>query len=1368
VALKSNYQSFEQDWNKTVAWAQTQGINRNSWYPIYQMDSARLLAGENPMSTSERTRAILAAHNPNEVTPVASDKRDPTNIMGNTVTDLRNIFTGLSPNHLVANIFDTVKDTVIHPSTFIRPTEEVLGGALSGNTKELKSGLEQAAGLTGPGSILSWLPGVYVAGEVAQGGVGEVLSRPVSSFLDVAPFADTGEIIARAAGASRAASLAERLGFKSVDDLRQASIPGMAKQFAMTRKIGDLPEFSRKLTGPSLVEADGSVRTIGSMIDKWITAHTGMGKTLAALMKGMLEVNQHQTDKELGGFAPGATALNELKPEQFNQVMAIAHKTDPATKGMSEYEIANDSRIDPKVRTAVSLYNDSRNYVTDLALAGGHVIPRALPDGSVAMLHTVGKSKLIDASDEMQAAQDDLLAAMEPTHRLVTRSMQLDAQGNQILKQLNAAWVQSYKAAQELDGKQRWERVAVEGGKRPRVVAYDLRKESEFLFGKTEDPVTGTRDEGVVGQVVSAINDRDWAAAKAMSAVALRHLRKSGPDAIAADLHPAFGLLQGYMKAVNDWATKRLEYDTKFRAEFEKDGKFGKKGGPWDRYLKARKKFEKQAKLHPTAEWTDVVKDLFVKNLLDQEDKYHRLEVMATALRDRGWADEKVEALRHDPVKFAQLAYMEYRALGTMPYGDPILTPGEERALWKSALDQADKLRKSGHDVQWLPRVTSLDERDYEGGRYGVHVASTGKARRSRRAFSRKMDITAERHDPVAAVHIAAKEMLQIDGTIEYAERYLSPHIVAGDDMYRTILDGGSGLQDVFTEYLQQGTPADAMQRIMRDHFNMVSFDPKGLFGFTLPRWNPGETGLYIPKSIADALPKMLDRGQFPLDGAYDKVTNLFRFSILKMSPRYTAHVVFGGTFLLALRSTPNIVRAFPEAIKIMRDQGVVPRQLFDRTAPQFGIDPVEYRTVKAGTLRTSVPAHEYEPTQIDKNRAAMLGTPDDLRTSGNRAYLHKMGADSARWLAEENIEKVQGVKLAAATAMHHLKALGDINYKFTNWVSSFQRATAYVDYLAGAEKKLMRDPVTGESIPMTKDRAHAEAMHHVYKVMGDLQAMTPLERGVFTKVMPFYGWTKHILEYTLTYPSDHPFRASVLAVLANQDSSSVASGLPTRLQFLMFLGSPDAQGNVNAIDVRTFDPLRDVANYATLGGWISALNPVITAPLAMVDPSIIYGGNPLYPNVTYDQFYGIETAGAQGNAVTAVEQVVPQVQALQAALQTSGEFKRLAATNPNSFAKTIFNALNIPFAQVQHLNLKQIAAKDEMDRYHTALQASQNAFQSGDFSAIQGLASVPLPTNAEYEVTPTYLEQLYKTLAAQYPGLPPAEVAPTPPPPPL
>jgi hypothetical protein len=234
-----------------------------------------------------------------------------------------------------------------------------------------------------------------------------------------------------------------------------------------------------------------------------------------------------------------------------------------------------------------------------------------------------------------------------------------------------------------------------------------------------------------------------------------------------------------------------------------------------------------------------------------------------------------------------------------------------------------------------------------------------------------------------------------------------------------------------------------------------------------------------------------------------------------------------------------------------------------------------------------------------------------------------------------------------------------------------------------------------------------------------------------------------------------------ILALTAFENTESVPKGLPARIQFLFFLGSPDKQGNVSAIDTRFMDPLRDVANYATLGGWIQSLNPVFLAPAAMMDPQFVYGSTSLYPNLTYNNMYGIETAGAQGNAVTGLEQFIPQlgaVQPLTQALSTAKNVRELSS-NPNAFYKSIFNDLNIPFAQVQKINVKQIAAHDELARYQVAKQAATNAFQSGDFSTLAGYSSVPNPLNPDYEITPAELEAIYNTALAQYPGQQPVNV---------
>src|SRR5580704_12623182 len=92
---KSAAQSFDSNWQQTVAWAQSQGIGPSSYLPVYQLDATRLQTGEYPMGKAERNLAILAAHNPNQVTSAPTDNPQPSHVWGNVVSDAGKIATGI-------------------------------------------------------------------------------------------------------------------------------------------------------------------------------------------------------------------------------------------------------------------------------------------------------------------------------------------------------------------------------------------------------------------------------------------------------------------------------------------------------------------------------------------------------------------------------------------------------------------------------------------------------------------------------------------------------------------------------------------------------------------------------------------------------------------------------------------------------------------------------------------------------------------------------------------------------------------------------------------------------------------------------------------------------------------------------------------------------------------------------------------------------------------------------------------------------------------------------------------------------------------------------------------------------------------------
>ena len=164
------------------------------------------------------------------------------------------------------------------------------------------------------------------------------------------------------------------------------------------------------------------------------------------------------------------------------------------------------------------------------------------------------------------------------------------------------------------------------------------------------------------------------------------------------------------------------------------------------------------------------------------------------------------------------------------------------------------------------------------------------------------------------------------------------------------------------------------------------------------------------------------------------------------------------------------------------------------------------------------------------------------------------------------------------------------------------------------------RHPITddyGHPIQMTRERALMEGQKHAMDVFGDLRRMSPFERTVARTVVPFYGWEKHASSSTSSkLPADHPWRAMMLANMAEFGlGEDPKAGLPSRYQFLFFLGKPDDQGNVTALDLQSHETLSGTwPTTPPSGGVISSLNPMITAGVSYIDPSIIYGGNEPVP----------------------------------------------------------------------------------------------------------------------------------------------------------
>jgi hypothetical protein len=283
------------------------------------------------------------------------------------------------------------------------------------------------------------------------------------------------------------------------------------------------------------------------------------------------------------------------------------------------------------------------------------------------------------------------------------------------------------------------------------------------------------------------------------------------------------------------------------------------------------------------------------------------------------------------------------------------------------------------------------------------------------------------------------------------------------------------------------------------------------------------------------------------------------------------------------------------------------------------------------------------------------------------------------------------------------------------------------------------------------------DAIAQANKVFVDANAMSPFERGVVRKVLPFWGFTRHIFRYLMTYPADHPLRTAILINLANQHAADWTSGLPQQMQFMFYLGAPDSNGNVTAVDYRSIDPFRSFYNDFTLGGLLSQTNPGIQFLAQQSGVNVLSATPELYPSTHYDPYTGTMVADRpKGAALSALEALIPEVQGADAMFQLSDQYRNLKVSDPQAFQHRVYTTLGIPFGPEQ-INIPLKVETAQLKRYRDADTAINQAVQTGDFSSAKRYASVPVPSlmkpyfGGVTYATPGQIETVYQLLAAKY-----------------
>lgn len=522
----------------------------------------------------------------------------------------------------------------------------------------------------------------------------------------------------------------------------------------------------------------------------------------------------------------------------------------------------------------------------------------------------------------------------------------------------------------------------------------------------------------------------------------------------------------------------------------------------------------------------------------------------------------------------------------------------------------------------------------------------------------RTWDWTPYVHDATVAVSHMGMEYLERMGSQAYVtdviERWGSTEAAATERYVAAARRGA--------ERDPTGSAATRATELMRGEWE--KYDPETIFGTSQARLHtmPNDD-IWIPKTIARNMERMFKAKDYKVAALTDPVLKVFRTSILPLAPRWHINNIGGGAIMTAAQTGPGVLKFIGEAWRMAK------------TGELHHIDGMP----PAGMGSMSMELIEWNKKATFSDRVAA-------------AHAFK-GGQTMRRLSESTKPAREG-----------FNNLIEKSYRFNQFFDDFYRSLAY---LYGNDKAITKG--------LSKEAAQQSGIALVRKTMQQWDRMTPLERTIMRSVFPFYGWANHILRFAYRYPIDHPYRVAITASIARAELEDLGSGLPQYFLDSFFLGHPDKNGNVTALNLGGINPFRDVANYFTIAGFTGNVNPLIGTVLQSLGINPGKGSQDLFPDLQYDSTTGRLVAKNPGLLQTFVGSVMPQSRVLMGLVQSNSEFKEILRTNPEAAASMLRSNLGLP-VMFRTVNPPQEQFKTELARQELENRVRNEALRTGNW----------------------------------------------------
>ena len=454
------------------------------------------------------------------------------------------------------------------------------------------------------------------------------------------------------------------------------------------------------------------------------------------------------------------------------------------------------------------------------------------------------------------------------------------------------------------------------------------------------------------------------------------------------------------------------------------------------------------------------------------------------------------------------------------------------------------------------------------------------------------------------------------------------------------------------------------------------------------------QTVMFVPRSVYEVLSQITNNPKTAFGPMMDKVTGVFRASVIGLSPRVQLYNILGGLTMLLGETGPDALRFMKQSYDWAKDPSSIPA------------DQVALRRI-VGSQRAIMKDFDEGLTAAERTKKAQFNA-----TLAGGKTLGRL------WREIQDSKATNAVK-GAVDYMY------DLNARFDDMYRS-------MSYLYGYDRALTRG--------MSKEVAERAGVELMQKVMMDWSGMTPIERSILKSVLPFYTFINHSVRYVFRYPIDHPLRAAVVASFGRAAQEDLEAGMPDRFLGAFFFGDRNERGERNALNLTPFNPFGDVSNMVTVSGFLASLNPVYATVLEAA--GVERGEAELYPSLRYNPETG-RLEGVRPNPVfTFAQNVIPQSEILFTLLGAKTNLEEQIRRDPAGAWRTIASSGGMPILWREY-NVLQEQFKAELARQDSQNNVLQSALRSGNWGEANrypGLAGV----QQQVQSLPTEVLQAY------------------------